>query len=106
VILFFVGWEKRIKSSRIFQIFFIFFVKNYDCVLEKRGLVIFLDHAPPICSICGTNFYSRALSKKTTHPQFAAYTPTNFRRTRKAYGVITLPLREGKIFCKKILGGG
>jgi hypothetical protein len=25
---------------------------------------------------------------------------------RQAYGVITLPLREGKIFCKKILGGG
>ena len=28
------------------------------------------------------------------------------KNTRKAFGVITLPLREGKIFCKKILGGG
>ena len=27
------------------------------------------------------------------------------KNTRKAFGVITLPLREGKIFCKKILGG-
>ena len=28
------------------------------------------------------------------------------KNTRKAFGVITLPLREGKIFCNKILGGG
>ncbi len=29
-----------------------------------------------------------------------------FVNTCNAYGLITLPLREGKIFCKKILGGG
>ena len=28
------------------------------------------------------------------------------KNTLNAYGLITLPLREGKIFCKKILGGG
>ena len=31
---------------------------------------------------------------------------TIYRNTCNAYGLITLPLREGKIFCKKILGGG
>jgi len=28
-----------------------------------------------------------------------------FKKTPQAYELITLPLREGKIFCKKILGG-
>ena len=39
-------------------------------------------------------------------PPLRVYKSTFNKNTRKAFGVITLPLREGKIFCKKILGGG
>ena len=56
-----------------------------------------------ICKPSSGELEPEAFPKKI--PGYFYFSNLKFKKTRQAYGVITLPLREGKIFWKKILGG-